>query len=63
MFRHIFCHLRDLKWKDTIVQKYIEFFKDAIISANSAFCDSLKSHIASVYLDELDYAGFFHLLI
>uniref|UniRef100_A0A914DWX8 Uncharacterized protein n=1 Tax=Acrobeloides nanus TaxID=290746 RepID=A0A914DWX8_9BILA len=57
LFRTIFCHMRDLNWDDQLIQKYIAFFKDTTITASSKICDSLKSHCASVYLDELDYAG------
>lgn len=49
--------MRDSNWDDQLIQKYIAFFKDTTITASSKICDSLKSHCASVYLDELDYAG------
>ncbi|KAH7727655.1 Protein C47E12.7 [Aphelenchoides avenae] len=53
----LFAHLRDHKWKADVARRFLSFLQETAISSNSKLCDSLKFHVASVYLDELDSAA------
>uniref|UniRef100_A0A0M3INZ7 Ribosomal RNA processing protein 1 n=1 Tax=Ascaris lumbricoides TaxID=6252 RepID=A0A0M3INZ7_ASCLU len=57
LLRALFKHLRAKKWRQSLVDKYMEAFKECAISADKSFCDGLKFHFASIFLDELDCAG------
>jgi len=57
IFRVIFAHLSSKDWDTDVVEKYLEFFRTTVISDCDPICESLKYHVAAVYLDELDNAG------
>uniref|UniRef100_A0A915AH85 Uncharacterized protein n=1 Tax=Parascaris univalens TaxID=6257 RepID=A0A915AH85_PARUN len=57
LLRALFKHLRAKKWRQSLVDKYMESFKEYAISAEKSLCDGLKFHFSSIFLDELDCAG------
>ncbi|VDM27102.1 unnamed protein product [Toxocara canis] len=57
LLRKLFIHLREKKWKQSIVDEYMSAFKECAISADKNFAEGLKFHFASIFLDELDNAG------
>ncbi|CAG9540752.1 unnamed protein product [Cercopithifilaria johnstoni] len=57
LVRALFLRLRSKNWKTTIINMYINAFKDCVISNDKSFSEGLKFHFASIYLDELDGAG------
>jgi len=57
LIRTIFAHLACKNWNSTNVDQCIKMFQESIIGESNSIFESIKYHCASVYLDELAYAG------
>ncbi|KAI3413792.1 hypothetical protein GPALN_011273 [Globodera pallida] len=56
LIRTLFHRLAFRGWESPLCAQYLQFFRASLLSAHSLFCESLKFHCASVWLDELDNA-------
>ncbi|TMS39035.1 hypothetical protein L596_005629 [Steinernema carpocapsae] len=57
ILRATFARMNELGWKSKSSNNYFEMIKDTLITTNPTVCDSVKYHVASLFLDELDQAG------
>uniref|UniRef100_A0A0N5AST3 Ribosomal RNA processing protein 1-like protein n=1 Tax=Syphacia muris TaxID=451379 RepID=A0A0N5AST3_9BILA len=55
--RATFARLKSHGWPSSDWELYMGAFKETVLSPGSGFADGIKSHFASLYLDELDNAG------
>uniref|UniRef100_A0A914GTJ1 Ribosomal RNA processing 1 n=1 Tax=Globodera rostochiensis TaxID=31243 RepID=A0A914GTJ1_GLORO len=56
LIRTLFLRLAFRGWEPPLCAQYLQFFRLSLLSAHSIFCESLKFHCASIWLDELDNA-------
>uniref|UniRef100_A0AC34FZQ3 Uncharacterized protein n=1 Tax=Panagrolaimus sp. ES5 TaxID=591445 RepID=A0AC34FZQ3_9BILA len=57
MIRKTFAVMSENKWSKEICSTYLSVFKETMINSESNIVQSLKTHFASVYLDEFSKAG------
>lgn len=58
LFRAYFLHLRDTNWESELVENSLIFLQQTVITPeDGGVCEPIKLHFASIYLEELDYAG------
>ncbi|KAI6202725.1 hypothetical protein M3Y94_00474100 [Aphelenchoides besseyi] len=58
LFRSFFVHLHNKKWDDQLVEDAILFMQQTLITPeDGGVHEPIKLHFASIYLEELDYAG------
>ncbi|CAJ0579743.1 unnamed protein product, partial [Mesorhabditis spiculigera] len=55
--RVVFHYLQSKGWKKKVVDQYIGALQRTVISTDETIPEGLKSHMVSIYLDELDLAG------
>nr|CAD2135128.1 unnamed protein product [Meloidogyne enterolobii] len=56
IIRVLFFQIKEQKFNSQVVQNYLTFFSQTLISEKSKIFESLKYHCVSVWLDELDNA-------
>ncbi|KAI6177993.1 hypothetical protein M3Y98_00452800 [Aphelenchoides besseyi] len=58
LFRAFFVHLHNKNWDDQLVEDAILFMQQTLITPeDGGVHEPIKLHFASIYLEELDYAG------
>ncbi|CAD5206753.1 unnamed protein product [Bursaphelenchus okinawaensis] len=58
LFRAFFVYLKNKNWDEELVESSILFMRQTLITGEeSGIHESLKMHFATLYIEELDYAG------